>query len=54
MDENRRKTPLPFLFPHFLIRNGTDFGIVGNGNGSEIKECTKTNVNRNIKWRLVI
>lgn len=54
IDKNRRKPPLPFPFPHFLIGNGANFRIVGNENGSEINESTKTNVNRNTKWRLAI
>jgi hypothetical protein len=41
------KTPLPFLYPHFIVGNGIKSGIVGNGNGSRINGIAKTNGNRN-------
>jgi hypothetical protein len=52
--ETDAKTPLPFLFPHFITGNGIRSGIVGNGNGSRINGCTKTNGSGNIKRKLVI
>jgi hypothetical protein len=41
------KTPLPFMYPHFIIGNGIGFGIVRNGNGSGISGIAKTNGNGN-------
>jgi hypothetical protein len=45
--ETDEKTPLSFLYPHFIIGNGIGSGIVGNGNGSGINGIAKTNGNGN-------
>jgi hypothetical protein len=37
------KTHLPFSYPHFIIENGIESGIVENGNGSGINGIAKTN-----------
>lgn len=42
-----RKTSLPFTYPHFIIVNGIESGIAGNGNGSGINGIEKTNENKN-------
>jgi hypothetical protein len=39
------KTPLPFPYPYFIIENGIESGIVGNGNG--INGIAKPNGNGN-------
>jgi hypothetical protein len=41
------KTPLPFPYPHFIIGNRIESGIVRNGNGSGINGIAKTNGNGN-------
>jgi hypothetical protein len=41
------KTPLPFLYPHFIIEKGIRSGIVENGNWSGINGIEKTNGNGN-------
>jgi hypothetical protein len=43
IDRNRRKTPLQFSYPHFIIGTGIGSGIVGNGNMSGINRIAKTN-----------
>jgi hypothetical protein len=41
------KTPLPFLYPHCIIGNRIETGIVRNENVSGINEIAKTSRNEN-------